>query len=94
MAKRTIEDVRPEIVHEMKEFEVRTDLASKMFDKCDITNNEFIDNMGKIGGLYYKYTKIAYLPTGSDYGKRFDAALNKFGNSRSNFIKNCSCKKK
>ena len=94
MSKKTIEDVRPEVVHEIKELEVRINLASKMFDKCDVVNDEFIDNMGKIGGLHYKYTKIAYLPTTSDYGKRFDAAFRKFGNSRKNFVDNCSCKKR
>ena len=94
MTKRTIDDIRPEVHSEINELERRVDSISKMLDNCNVNNNEFIDNMGKIGGLYQKYTKANYLPESSELGKRFDNAMNNFGNARGNFITNCSCTKK
>ena len=94
MTKRTIEDIRPEVHNEMNELEKRVNSVSKMFDSCNVNSNEFIDNMGKIGGLHWKYTKANYLPESSEAGKKFDGIMNKFGKARHNFVTNCECSKK
>ena len=85
------EDKDHEIQSELSELEMHIISFKNKVDKCNI-KEPFIDSVGKIGGLYRKYTKFTYLPKASKSAIRLDKAMKEFTNVQRKFTANCDCK--
>lgn len=86
-----IEDEDPIIRKEMAELESLAESFRSDAYNCRVTD-EFLDNIGNIGGLYRKYTQFTYLPKASQSAKRFDSAIRKVKDAKQKFVRDCDCK--
>lgn len=85
-------DKDTEIQLELSELEMHVISFKSKVDKCDI-KEPFIDSVGKIGGLYRKYTKFTYLPKVSRSAIRLDNAMKEFTVAQRKFATKCDCRK-
>lgn len=91
MAHEYDEDKDPEVQNELSELEMHVINFKNKVDKCDI-KEPFIDSVGKIGGLYRKYTRFTYLPKASRSATRLDKAMKEFTSAQRKFATECDCK--
>ncbi len=88
-----IEDKDLTIKKEMAELEGLAESFRSSAYNCRVTD-EFLDDLGNIGGLYRKYTKYEYLPKASESAKRFDNAIRKVVDAKRKFVRDCSCQQR
>ena len=85
-----VEDEDPTIKKEIAELEELAESFRSGAYNCRVTD-EFLDDLGNIGGLYRKYTKFTYLPKASQSAHRFDNAIRKVTDAKRKFVRDCVC---
>ena len=87
------EDKDKQIQEDIKELEGLAESFRSGAYNCRVTD-EFLDDLGNIGGLYRKYTKFTYLPKASQSAKRFDSAIRKVVDAKRKFVRDCDCQQR
>lgn len=87
------EDKDNQIQKELAELEGLAESFRSGAYNCRVTD-EFLDDLGNIGGLYRKYTKSEYLPKASQSAKRFDSAIRKVVDAKRKFVRDCNCQQR
>ena len=86
-------DKDPEVQREIAALEEFSTFVRRSAHRCELTE-EFLENIGNIGGIYRKYSEINPLKMGSLSYRRFKSAMKKATIARELFIKDCDCRYK
>lgn len=88
-----IVDKDPEVKKDIEELEALAESIRSDAYNCRATDI-FLDNIGLIGGLHRKYTMFTFLPSSSEYAKRFDKAIRNAKDAKRKFVGDCNCQQR